>query len=524
MTVVYSRYTVELCISGLPAPGPVYLSGSIPELGFWSEENAIAMAGHHVDSTAASCFIRFNEFIEYFKFRFFCIDTAGILVRDARRTFSIPDSLLGDMAVSCASNVLVRVECLWGASDSRISVIVPEKPLQVPAINKATIQGILGQVKNLGRIKDELRNEILSLRRETQVALVQSESELPYGGLIRDLLYEINELKGKVKVVARIRPLIEGETQPFSYEISGNNSLRVNGQRSFVLDEVFDDSVDNVNFFETSKIKSVVESSVLIANNVCVFSYGQTNSGKTHTVLGSRGEPGLVELSLGSILEVCSTHRLEKIIEIEMVEIYRENVFVLIDKCEVIDSNQTINLLRSRILDSRATAATNLNNTSSRSHCIIAISISDEESDATSTIYIVDLAGSERIKVSGAQGDRLAEANAINKSLSTLGLVLNSLLHKKQFVPYRDSKLTKILAPVFTVSNPPSKVVMIANVSPALVDERETVSTLQFAQRVCDIELRENAESALEIIEKERELHQVIQKQRSEMDLQHSRR
>ena len=171
-----------------------------------------------------------------------------------------------------------------------------------------------------------------------------------------------------------------------------------------------------------------------------------------------------------------------------MIEIYRESIFALIERTEVGSQDDIMNLYGDAI-SKRATAATNLNETSSRSHCVFIITLTDPEG-IQSQIYLIDLAGSERTKVSGAEGDRLAEANSINKSLSTLGLVLNRLLNKRTFIPYRDSKLTKVLAPVFTRTNPPSKVVMIANVSPSMTDLKETVSTLTFAQRVGTIEMK----------------------------------
>lgn len=142
-------------------------------------------------------------------------------------------------------------------------------------------------------------------------------------------------------------------------------------------------------------------------------------------------------------------------------------------------------LYRSAV-DSRATATTNMNETSSRSHFIFVVGLGE-----SCQIFFVDLAGSERTKITNAQGDRLMEANSINKSLSTLGLVMNGLLNKSNpFIPFRDSKLTKILAPVFTRTSPASKILMIANLSPNAEDVRETISTLGFAQRVGRVEMK----------------------------------
>jgi hypothetical protein len=519
MTVSGSRFAFRLRVNGVSHVRSVFLVGSIPELGMWSDADALPMK-LSPDAGLAIANIGFSEFVEYFKLRLIAIDGVNQTIRDIKRTFVFPDNLLSDPRLCSSSHILVDFECVWGTSQARVSVFVPERPL--PVASRFDSQHLRGMISSLRSMKDELRAEVLSISSamEGYIKSHSSQSvELPFNRVIRDLLYEINELKGKVKVIARFRPLIEGERDKFGFSMSQNPSYISidNPGRDFFFDDVFDESYRNEAFFEASKIETVVESAVLIANNVCIFCYGQTNSGKSHTVLGSRGEKGLVELALESIFETMRNHDIEKSIEIEMVEIYRENVFVLIEKFEIYNFSNALEIFHDRIRD-RATASTNMNATSSRSHCIVAITLSDESS--ASTIYIVDLAGSERIKISGAEGDRLAEANSINKSLSTLGQVLNALLDKKNFIPYRDSKLTKLLAPVFTVTEPPSKVIMIANVSPHVHDERETVSTLQFAQRVGDIGLRRESKEALEELhDKENQLEQVMRQQKSDLDL-----
>ncbi len=527
MTVSISRFAFRLRVNGIPPSDSVILTGSIPELGMWAND-ARTRLDYLPSLGTATVTIPFCEFVEFVQFRCFSIGAGRSILTDCKRTFQFPDSSLGDPRILSASHVFVDFETIWGSSRNRVSIFVPVSPL--PELPTAELQQIKTAISELRSVKDQLRDDVASMSLVINNHLQKftsgdSSLKLPYDKMIKDLLYEINELKGKVKVIARFRPLIEGELESFSFSVGSDpssvvvhsGSLSTNSGRSFYFDDVFDESVGNFDFYENSKIKSVVESSVLISNNVCIFSYGQTNSGKSHTVMGSRGQPGIVELALHSIFETLIGHDTAKTVEIEMVEIYRENVFVLIEKSEIADLREGMNLFQNSIHE-RATASTNLNSTSSRSHCIVAISLSDESS--TSSIYVVDLAGSERIKISGAEGDRLAEANSINKSLSTLGQVLNSLLHKKQFIPYRDSKLTKLLAPVFTVSDPPSKVIMIANVSPFFADERETVSTLQFAQRVGSIELRQESSEALaELNEKEVQLSRVLEKQRSEVDL-----
>ena len=527
MTVTDSKFTFCLRVTGAPSSRDVRVCGSIQELGLWSESDSKA-ASHVVEDAEAVFTIFLRQLEGFLKFRYVCDDPDQGFVRDIPRIVRLPEDFLRDMRSESTMRVLVQVESVWGDPRSRVSIFQPESPLEAPALSVSTTAGlrfVLLKLQELREEKDKLRSDLLAI--SSSVAHVppvkRQVAQLEYNRVIRDLLFEINELKGKVKVVARFRPLIEGERAVLDFSLPDHSHVSVYsqdgfGERQFRVDEVFDESVNNESFYEMSKIRSVVESSVLISNNVCIFSYGQTNSGKSHTVLGSRGEKGIADLTLESVFSTMTTHGCRKRVFVEMTEIYRENVFPLVHKTEVLDLVQVMELFHTSI-EGRATASTNLNSTSSRSHFIFTLTLTDEASQ--SNIFLVDLAGSERTKISGAEGDRLAEANAINKSLSTLALVLNGLLNKRAFIPYRDSKLTKMLAPVFTVTEPPSKVVMIANLSPNLNDERETISTLQFAQRVSSIELRDSASQVAvdaELERKTQQLNHVILQQRRQLD------
>ena len=505
--------------------------GSVDALGLWSEERSLMMSVIP-DQHEATLLVPVQQLDEFVKFRYICDRGHGDIIRDISRVIRLPDDLLRDVRENSSMRVVVKVESVWGDPHSRISIFVPEVPLASPSQTGApattsALKQILHSVQQLRAEKDRLKSDILAISSAvSQSPATQKQvPDLPYNRAIRELLFEVNELKGKVKVVARFRPLIEGERVPLDFLFPDNSRVSIfspdgMGERAFRLDEVFDESVGNEAFYEASKIRSVVESAVLISNNVCIFSYGQTNSGKSHTVLGSRGDRGIAELALESVFATMEVHECRKSISVEMAEIYREHIFPLVEKTEVYDYHQVMHLFHSSIQE-RATASTSLNSTSSRSHFVFTLSLVDRKSGEASSIFLVDLAGSERTKDSGAQGDRLAEANAINKSLSTLALVLNGLLNRRAFIPYRDSKLTKMLAPVFTVTEPPSKVVMIANLSPNAMDERETISTLQFAQRVGSIELRDTAAQAAvdaELDRKIEELNHVIFQQRRELD------
>jgi len=545
MTVATSQFTIRFHLRNFPSSHKIGLTGSIPELGMWQEEFPVPM-DMNVSGTESFSLIPLSDVVTAIKFRFIAFGKSGLVKRDMRRVLVVPQDILTSSDVLGCVKLLINVECEWGAPTTTVSLYVPSE--QVPDGSRGyemmgpQIATLLGALRDLRREKELLKADVFRMSTELfnqpglMTTLESKIGEMSHNKVIKDLLTDINELKGKVKVVARVRPLIEGEHYMFpftvvnpstivvradkGYEDNGPFSAQSVADKQFGMDEIFDERIDNFDFYEKSRIKSIIESSVLIANNVCIFAYGQTNSGKSHTVLGSRGEKGIVELAIDSVFSILDgpsmAENANRVVTAEMLEIYRENVYSLIHPFEVDSKDDLLNVFKSRIKE-RATASTNMNSTSSRSHCVFTITLVDPNTQASSTIYLVDLAGSERTKVSGAEGDRLSEANAINKSLSTLGLVLNALANRKPFIPYRDSKLTKLLAPVFTISNPPSKVVMVANLSPCERDERESVSTLAFAQRVGLIELRDGADTSDVLNRKIDKLNRVIEQQGREL-------
>jgi kinesin family protein C1 len=293
---------------------------------------------------------------------------------------------------------------MWNEPNSALSVFVPAGPLSVRQDMGLHLLDMKRMIEELRYEKEALREDIIAwssspcLFGSSEMRVDSRISELECNKRIRDLLFQVNELKGKVKVVGRFRPLIEGERVALDFSIPNNSSVVINGcggtdgggGRVFELDEVFDADIDNESFYEKSKIKSVVESSVLISNNVCIFSYGQTNSGKTHTVIGSRGEKGIVELTLESIFGLLEEKREKKSVEIEMIEIYRESVFQLIECTNVESKNQTMEIFLEKVQD-RATASTFLNPTSSRSHCVFIISLVSEKNTSYTHFSIYNL-------------------------------------------------------------------------------------------------------------------------------------
>ncbi|XP_015233614.1 PREDICTED: kinesin-like protein KIF1B isoform X2 [Cyprinodon variegatus] len=266
--------------------------------------------------------------------------------------------------------------------------------------------------------------------------------------------------------------------------------------------------------------------------NVCIFAYGQTGAGKSYTMMGKQEEgqegiiPMLCEDLFEKINEDCNKEELSYSVEVSYMEIYCERVRDLLNPKNkgnlrvrehpllgpyVEDLSKLAVTSYTDIADlmdagnkARTVAATNMNETSSRSHAVFTIVFTqkkhDSETDLTtekvSKISLVDLAGSERADSTGAKGTRLKEGANINKSLTTLGKVISALAEvdnctskskkkkKTDFIPYRDSVLTWLLRENLGGN---SRTAMVAALSPADINYDETLSTLRYADRAKNI-------------------------------------
>ncbi|XP_017483995.1 PREDICTED: kinesin-like protein unc-104 isoform X14 [Rhagoletis zephyria] len=288
--------------------------------------------------------------------------------------------------------------------------------------------------------------------------------------------------------------------------------------------------------------------------NVCIFAYGQTGAGKSYTMMGKQEEhqEGIIPMickDLFNRIHDTETSELKYSVEVSYMEIYCERVRDLLNpknkgnlrvrehpllgpyvedlsKLAVTDY-QDIHDLIDEGNKARTVAATNMNETSSRSHAVFTIfftqrrhdNMTDLTTEKVSKISLVDLAGSERADSTGAKGTRLKEGANINKSLTTLGKVISALAEiasknkkskKADFIPYRDSVLTWLLRENLGGN---SKTAMIAAISPADINYDETLSTLRYADRakqiVCKAIVNEDANAKLI-----RELKEEIQKLR----------
>ena len=508
-----SNIAVCFCLSTDPSSVmDVAVVGSVPELGDWSEANAVFLNAPADATGVWSAVIPFPFLSVHYQYQYIIRRSDGRLLKDFVRTLVIPRSKQDviDAHLQPGSKIIIEISDRLGQEGSRVRIFAPEhysRPVDhlLHCVDITKLEALRVGLRKLREANRKLREDVVSMSSQIVVkpAIPNPSPDSESVELIKRLLAEINDLKGKVKVLCRFRPIssITGAKRPIDYSldpdegtvlISDHNDV-YNPNRTFQVDDVFAEETTNLQFFLSAKLKSLVESCVIIQNNVCIFAYGQTSSGKTHTMIGNDEEEGVIPLAITTVYETIKSSKLERFVEAEVIEVYRENVFKLVDQTEV-ENAQQLSQLFSNALECRATASTNMNDRSSRSHCVFVLSLTEPTTQIVSKIFLVDLAGSERTKFSGAEGDRLAEANSINKSLSTLGMVLNGLLNRRKFIPYRDSKLTQVLAPVFTRTSPPSKIVMIANVSPSSSDFKETVSTLTFAQRVGEIEMRSNME------------------------------
>ncbi|KAL8207931.1 hypothetical protein R6Q57_007343 [Mikania cordata] len=329
----------------------------------------------------------------------------------------------------------------------------------------------------------------------------------------RDLAFSL--WTGNIRVYCRVRPGRLDIQSVVDCIEEGTITLNTpakygKGCRSFNFNKVFGPSATQADVFADTRphIRSVLD-----GYNVCIFAYGQTGSGKTHTMTGPKD---LAENSQGvnyralSDLFFLAEQRKETFrydVSVQMVEIYNEQVRDLLVTDEVRNNSQNgfsvpdASLVQVAsmydVIDlmnlgqrNRAVGATALNDRSSRSHSCLTVHVQGRDlrsgSDLHGFMHLVDLAGSERVDKSEVAGDRLKEAQHINKSLSALGDVISSLAQKNSHVPYRNSKLTQLLQDSLGGQ---AKTLMFVHISQELNAVGETLSTLKFAERVATVEL-----------------------------------
>ncbi|KAK3903408.1 P-loop containing nucleoside triphosphate hydrolase protein [Staphylotrichum tortipilum] len=360
--------------------------------------------------------------------------------------------------------------------------------------------------------------EALAAADDAREKLMREETER------RVLFNKYQELKGNIRVMCRVRPVLdeaeEGEAAGIAFpDTKTSSQIDVTGPEEksslgaisrkvlpFEFDRVFSPGTHNEDVF--GEISQLVQSA-LDGYNVCIFCYGQTGSGKTYTMSSADGmiprATHMIYDTITKLREKSWTYSMEG----SFVEVYNEELHDLLaegrssKKLEVrhdearkqttvancrsvaLDSADRVEAMLRQAQGNRSVAATKANERSSRSHSVFILRLAGENSATgercEGTLNLVDLAGSERLKHSQAEGERMRETQSINKSLACLGDVIEALGRGSAHVPYRNSKLTHLLQ--YSLGGN-SKTLMFVMVSPLEAHLKETITSLRFATKV----------------------------------------
>ena len=345
-----------------------------------------------------------------------------------------------------------------------------------------------------------------------------------------------------VNVICRFRPMNDLEkttgnetvadfTSPTSLTF---HSSREKNVYRFNFDRIFPPSSTQQDIYDFG-VKGIIES-VLDGYNGTVLAYGQTSSGKTYTMQGEMDEErrqGIIPRMINHVFKyIYQNEGTDFMIKVSMIEIYQEKIRDLFD-CSRNNLNIREDSIKGIYVDgaseryvgctndvlallevgseNRAVAATNMNEHSSRSHSIFILTINQTNKQQgfskIGKLYLVDLAGSEKISKTGATGHTLEEAKNINKSLTTLGRVINSLTDgKSTHIPYRESKLTRVLQESLGGN---SKTCLIITCSPSIYNESESLSTLRFGERAKKIKNKPKINKEVTVAELQKLVEQL---------------
>ena len=345
-------------------------------------------------------------------------------------------------------------------------------------------------------------------------------------------------LRGNMRIMCRLRPFLPNEIKNKKSQMEtillNNDMVLINEgnkiPKMFEFDYVFDEQSTQEDIYEEV---SLLIQSMIHGNNICIMSYGQTCTGKTYTIQGKSNNKGIASRAVKELFEIIDNlikknnnlqknknnfengysptqggipYFIKSKFNMTIIEIYNEQIFNLLEestpKLTIYEDSQgnliipdlsPINISNFEEANKlfilaekfRHTSPTEFNERSSRSHCIFTfnIKLTDSENNIIrSTLHVIDLAGSERITKSQNNNEKLKkEALSINLSLHSLSNVLYSIANKSNHIPYRDSKLTHFLKDSL---NDNYNIMLLLHISPNIKDLSETISTLQFGERI----------------------------------------
>jgi hypothetical protein len=386
---------------------------------------------------------------------------------------------------------------------------------------KAKVKDLEEMTKDLGTLKERaVAADIAEAElKETKKEVAKLEVSYKEEQTLRKKYYNIIEdMKGKIRVYARCRPMARYELEKGCAPVVtfvDETTLELataRGPREFLYDQVFSPQHSQEEVFEDTKhlIQSAID-----GFNVCVFAYGQTGSGKTFTMGGTQDYPGVTPRAVAEIYKIAAEQEatIRMTVTCSFVELYNDKLIDLFHvmkhgrkqagpdlaikknaKGMVVLSNvvyqaasntEELLALFEKGNKCRKVGSTKMNAESSRSHSIFAVLIECYNKTTKKTsigkFSLIDLAGSERVGKTGATADRLKEAQSINKSLSALGDVISALSTNEKFIPYRNNKLTQLMQDSLGGN---AKTLMFVNISPADYNVDETQTSLTYASRV----------------------------------------
>ena len=397
--------------------------------------------------------------------------------------------------------------------------------------SKNLIEEVNYNTVNLKKLKEELTKE--------QEINIQLNKNLEIERVLRRKIYNrYIYLRGNMRLMCRLRPFLSNEIKNKKSQMEtillNDGMIMINEMnklpKSFEFDYVFGEESTQEDIYEEI---SLLIQSMIYGNNICIMSYGQTCNGKTYTIQGEYNNQGIASRAVKELFEIINSllkkegdlrknkqnfennyspiqtatpYFIKSKFTMTIIEIYNEQIYNLLEESTpnlaiyedsngnlIIPDLSPINISNFEEANKlfilaekfRHISTTEFNEHSSRSHCIFTfhIKLTDNENNIVrSTLHVIDLAGSERIAKSQKNSEKIKkEALSINLSLHSLSNVLYAIANKSNHIPYRDSKLTHFLKDSL---NDKYNIMLLLHISPNIKDLAETISTLQFGERI----------------------------------------